>query len=122
MDIICKSDHGFKYSMVLKIYHSGLLLCNVTQGQDGISMDSHGQRCSCSTMYGQDLCDRLNASRMASVTQNLQEQDNVLGLTFSNSLCKKILDGLLVEMRNSDLLFSCRDVQKSLKQHEKTGF
>lgn len=51
-------------------------------------------------MYGQDLCDQLNAGRMASVTQNLQEQADVLGLTFSNSLCKKIPDGLLVEMRN----------------------
>lgn len=85
---------------MLRIYHSGLLLCNVPQGHDGISMDSHGQRCSCSAMYGQDLRDRLNTGRMTSITQNLQVQNDVLGHTFNNSLCQKVLDGLLVEMRN----------------------
>lgn len=85
---------------MLRTHHSGLLLCNVPQCHDGISMDSNGQRCSSSAMDGQDLCDRLKASRMTSVTQNLQEQDNVLGLIFSNSLCKEVLDGLLGKLRN----------------------
>lgn len=85
---------------MLRIYHSGLLLCNVPQGHDGISMDSHGQRCSRSAMYGQDLCDRLYTGRVTSITQNLQVQNDVLGHTFNNSLCQKVLDGLLVEMRN----------------------
>ncbi len=96
----CKNGNILEYSLVLRVHHSGLLLCNVPQGHDGISMDSNWQRCSCSAMNGQDLCDRLQASRMASITQNLQEQDDILGLTFSNSLCKEVLDGLLGEMRN----------------------
>lgn len=91
---------SLKCSLVLRVHHSRLLLCNVPQGHDGISMDSHGQRCSCSAMYGQDLCYRLKASRMASVTQNLQVQDDVLGLILSDSLCKELLDGLWEEMRN----------------------
>lgn len=32
---------------------------------------------------------------MTSVTQNLQEQDDILGLIPSNSLWKEVLDGLL---------------------------
>lgn len=46
-------------------------------------------------MYGQELCDWLNAIRMASVTQNLHEQNDFLGFTSSNSLCKEVMDGLL---------------------------
>lgn len=93
--VMCNNYKNLEFSLVLRIHHSGLLLCHVPQGHDGISMDSHGQRCSCSAMYRQDLCDRLKASRMASVSQNLQEQDDFLGLIFSDSLCKKVLDGLL---------------------------
>ncbi len=83
-----KTWNGLKYSLVLRIHHSGLLLCNVPQGHDGISVDSNGQRCTCSAMNRQDLCYWLEASRMASVTQNLQEQGDILGLISSNSFCK----------------------------------
>lgn len=88
--------------MFFGVHQSGLLLCNVPQGQDGISMDSCGQRCSCSAMYGQYPYDWLKAAGMASITQNLQEQDDVLGLIFSKSFCKEILDGLWEEVRNND--------------------
>lgn len=87
------------------MYQSGLLLCNVPQSHNGISMDSHGQRCSCSAVYRQDLCDGLDTVRVAGITQNLQEQADVLDLTFGNSLCEKILDGLWAEMTYSNKLF-----------------
>lgn len=82
---------------MFRIYHPGLLLCNVPHGQDGISMDSYGQRCCCSAMYGQELCNGFKGARVASITQNLQEQDDFLRLLFSNSTCKEILDGLPME-------------------------
>lgn len=63
-------------------------------------------------MYGQDLCDRFKAIRMASVTQNLKEQDDVLSLIFSDSLCKEGLDGLLGEnegLRSPFLIRKCAE-------------
>lgn len=61
------------------MYHFGLLLCNVPQGHDCFNVDYNGQSCSCGAVgYGQDLCDRLNADGKASISQNLQEQDEFL--------------------------------------------
>lgn len=49
---------------------------------------------------------------MASVTQNLENHDDILDIIFSDSLCKEILDGLLGEMRNYDFFFYSRIVCK----------
>lgn len=87
------------------MYQSGLLLCNVPQGHNGISMDSHGERGSCSAVYRQDLCDGLDTVRVAGITQNLQEQADVLEISFCNSLCEKILNGLWVQMAYSNKCF-----------------
>lgn len=83
----CRNKNGFTDSLMLRIYLCGLLLCNVPQGHDGLSMDSDRQRYTHSAMYGQDLCDWLNAARMASITQNLQLNNDFLHINFSNSLC-----------------------------------
>lgn len=98
--VLCKKWNSLKYSSVLRVHHFGLLLCNVPQSHDGISMDFHGKRSSCSAVDRQDLCDWFKARRMASITQNLQEQADFLGVSFSNSLCKEVLDGLMRNMRN----------------------
>lgn len=98
--VLCKKWNSLKYSSVLRVHHSGLLLCNVPQSHDGISMDFHGKRSSCSAVDRQDLCDWFKARRMASITQNLQEQAYFLGVSFSNSLCKEVQDGLMRNMRN----------------------
>lgn len=79
---------------MLRSHMSVLFLCNVPQGHDGLPMDSDWQRCSGSTMNGQDLCDWLDARRMASISQDLQGQDNVVYVVFSNSFSKTLMDGL----------------------------
>lgn len=78
----------------LDSYLSGFPLCDVPQGHYGISVNSHGKGSSCGAMYGQNLGDWLQARRVTGITQNLQVQDDVLGLVLRDSLREKLLDGL----------------------------
>lgn len=52
---------------------------------------------------GQDLCDWLNATRKASITQNLKIHDDVFDISFSNSFTKKVVEELVVDMRDKYL-------------------
>lgn len=95
------------HAAVWTAHYSWLFLCDVSQSHDGLRVDSHGQRCSYSAMYGQDLDYWLNAVRVTSVPQNLEEQDHVLGVTLNNSLGQKVLNGLWEDGRYDDVGLLC---------------
>lgn len=103
--------------MGLEMYLSGLPLCNVPEGHDGISMDPHGQQCGSSAVDGQSLRDQLDAGRMASVTQNFEIQGDVLDFLAVKSFFQTQVDRLLAEMRNVKLplLMQEWNAQKTLR-------
>lgn len=72
-------------------HHSGLLLCDVSQGQCSFNVNSMWHFSTRYTKARQELHQCLQAARVTSIAQNFDTEDEVLSFNFSQSLDDKFV-------------------------------
>lgn len=75
--------------------HFGLLLCDVPQSKDGLNVNIQGEGSSSSGESRQYLHDGFTTSRMASITQNFENNNSFLKITLGNRLDQQVVHVLL---------------------------
>lgn len=71
-------------------HHLGLLLGKVSQDQDSFNKNSVWQKSTSIAKARQELHDRLDAGRMASITQSFKSSNEHLKVTVHDSLVESL--------------------------------